>query len=313
MIRKLFLALSIVLIILLTACDSNTEQYEFPVSKTDMENVLSVQELNWHIKEINEVDEEQNIITLTNEDNIIFGIGSMLEEDRKILNMSWALPGSITAEKFDDFYNIELPELLELVGIFYGNKREMDRSLNELLKYYLTESNYENRLSWAKRMGEDHLSVRIGPFSPANDNRNRVGSLLVMNNISYENYMRIINENQKNNGSAEINECTVSELLDFESTANKETAGYFAIHGHIDDIKEIKTIPDTLQNMDIIIPDTDKYLVGKLADDTGSIDVFLQPTSLNKNELMAEREHIIAIVYHEDNPVLIVLSSALTE
>lgn len=323
MARKLFISILVIFILIFTACGYEEQfKYEFPISRVDMEKVLDKQNLNWFIKEIGVFEEAQkNIITLTNDDNIIFAIGFQDDEGRNVLDITWFLPKEITTDKFNEFYNKELPELFELVGIFYGSKREMDKGLNEFLNYYLNnESNYKNGVYWTKRIGNDHLKLVIRPDKPYNDDINRVGQLLVLPHESYEHFLRLRNENLKNiNGTdsgIKLSECTISEMLDFEYPDDGGLfARYFIVRGHIKDIKEIKTVPMSLQSIDTRYtkPNKDKYLSGKLIDDTGSIDIFLQTTSLDKNELKLEREHQVMMYHYENNPIFIVINSALTD
>lgn len=318
MIRKSFVLLFIVFLLFFTACH-NGEQYEFSISRNDMEKVLAEQKLNWFIKEIAAYDElQKNIITLTNEDNVIFAISSLIDYDRKVLNYTWVLPSEYTSEEINEFYHKELPELFELVGIFYGNKGNTDKSLNEFLNYYLkNEFNYENGVYWTKRIGEDHLKIEIKQFSLSDYNKNRAGMLLLMPEKSYEHYLKIKRENLKGVDSIELNEITVSEILKFNHPEDNEfVIKQFIVAGYLENIKENKTIPESLSNThmsSILKSNKDKYLSAKLIDNTGSIDVFLLTTSLNKNELKAEREHIVTMYYYENNPVFIVHSSVLIE
>jgi len=62
---------------------------------------------------------------------------------------------------------------------------------------------------------------------------------------------------------------------------------HFSLNGSLEDIKENKKISETLININSnnLKPNKDKYLNAKLVDDTGSIDVFVEMTSLNKEEL----------------------------
>lgn len=321
--RHKSILLVLVLILLLAACSYEEQyEYEFPVSRADMEKVLEEQKLNWSIKEISVSEEAQkNIITLTNNDHIIFALGFKGDEGRKVLNITWLLPKEFTTDKINEFYNKELPELFDLVGIFYGNKIELDKGLSEFLNYYLdNESNYENGVYWTKRMGEHHLKAEVKAFGPYNEDVKRVGLLLVMPDESYENYLRFRNENLKKIDGAEIgikiSECTVSEMSKINYHDDDEmNSKLYIVQGHLENIKEIKTVPKSLINIDnkFTVPNKDKYISAELVDDTGSLNVFVQSTSLNKNELEMEREHQVLMTYYEKSPVLIVLNSALTD
>jgi len=319
-IRKLLTIHAIILILLCTACSSQEQQYQFPIKTEEMEKVLAEQELDWFIKEVGVVDDSQNIITLTNDDKIIFGIGSKVDEGRNVLNMTWFLPTELTEDKFNQFYNDELSHLFELVGIFYGNSREINKGLDEFLKYYYTnEDNYDKGVYWTKRINDDHLKIEIKPWQNSPDNRNRLGTLIIMPGKSYEYYLKLLNKGWKNAAeidSIEISESTVEEILEFDPPVDEELySKHFIISGHLEDINEIKNVPESLQNTEtkFIKPNKDKYLNAKLIDDTGSMDVFLQTTSLNKNELGVEREHNVILFYYENNPILIVRNSVLAE
>jgi len=308
------------LILLCTACSNQEQQYSFPINTEDMEKVLAEQELDWFIKEVGVTDDSQNIITLTNYDNIILGVGSKVDEGRNVLNMTWFLPTDITADKFNQFYNNELSHIFELVGIFYGNSREIDKGLDEFLDYYnKNEENYDKGMYWTKRIKDDHLKIEIKPWQDSTDNRNRLGTLIIMPGKSYENYLKLLNVGWKNSAgidSIEISESTVAEILEIEPPVNEELLSkHFIINGHLEDIKEIKNVPKSLQNTEIkfIKSNKDKYLSAKLIDDTGSVNVFLQTTSLKKDELRVEREHNVMLFYYENNTILVVRNSVLLD
>lgn len=319
MIRNVFILHIVILMLLCTACSSQEQQYQFPIKTEDMETVLNEQELDWSVKEVGTVDEYQNIITLTNEDEIIFGIGSKVDEGRKVLNMTWFLPAELTAEKFDQFYHDGLPRLFDLVGIFYGNSKEIDKSLNEFLDYYNKEENYNSGVYWTKRIKDDHLKIEIKPWQNSSDDRDRLGTLIIMSDKSYENYLKLKYENMKNTaetGSIQLSEGTVAEILGNDLPADEKTySKHIIISGHLENINEIKNIPESLRNTGtkFMIPNKDKYFSAKLTDDTGTMDVFLQTTSLNKDELSLERKHNVMLSYYNKKPVVIVYNSALIE
>jgi len=317
-VKKIYLIFSM-LILLITACSSSEQQYQFPISKEDMEDVLSEQDLDWFIKDFNVVDDSRNIITLTNDDNITFGIDSQVRDNKNVLNMTCFLPGKLTSDKYNEFYHNELPEIFELVGIFYGNKRETDKALNELLDYYLNnEKNYANGVYWSKRVGDDHLIVKIKPM--LDYNKNQIVTLLIMPDESYESYLKSLNEVWKkaaesdnikifNSTVAEMKE-TVPPVKDIDIYSK-----HFVISGHLEDIKEIKAVPESLKNINskFIMPNKDKYLSAKLVDNTDSINVFLLMTSLNSDELSIERNHNVVMFFYNNEPLYVVRFSVLNE
>ncbi|MDD4781844.1 MAG: hypothetical protein PHT02_14740, partial [Tissierellia bacterium] len=59
------------------------------------------------------------------------------------------------------------------------------------------------------------------------------------------------------------------------------------------------------------MPNKDKYLSAKLVDNTGSVDVLLQMTSLKPNQLSMERNHNVVALYNNNEPVYVVRFSTL--
>lgn len=92
-----------------------------------------------------------------------------------------------------------------------------------------------------------------------------------------------------------------------------ESSKRYALNGQLKNIKENKNAPEQLANISSIylMPNKDKYLSAKLVDDTGSVDVFLQMTSLNTDQLSMERSHNVVILYNNNEPVYVVRLSTL--
>jgi len=205
-----------------------------------------------------------------------------------------------------------------LPGIFYGNKRGLDKALDEMLSYYLDESNFKNGIYWDKRVGNDHIKTQIS----SGKNRNLFISMLIIPNEEYEYYLRASDNAWKEAASSEnikIIKSTVSELKVAEKeyiTTDKDMdiiLKHFSIHGSLEDIKENKKISESLININSnnLKPNKDKYLNAKLVDDTGSIDVFLQMTSLNKEELSLKRNYNVVMFYNNNEFVYVVRPGAL--
>lgn len=315
--KKIFILFCAAFILFFASCKNEQVYYEFPISEPNIEKVLNENQLKWFVKEINEVSEYQSIITLTNDDKAIVGINSRADEGRKILSLAWALPSNITDIGIEKFYNKDLPELFNLVGIFYGNKENMDNGLEEFVSYYLNdESHYSNGVFWVKRIGDDHLrgEIKTGIFR---DDRSRSGGLLVMSNSSHESYLKAICDMWLENGesnSIEINKSTVADILKIPYTEEIEPViKHFIVNGRLENITELKTVPEALIHMgkSYVIPNKDKYLSATLIDEAGSLNVILQPTSLKANELRVERAHQVILFYYKGNLVYVVWNSAL--
>jgi hypothetical protein len=312
----IFAAVIVVIISVWFASGSShtmVEDYEFPVSAEDIEKVLSENEIDLYIKEHNVINDSRDIFTLTNDDNITVGIDSQIKDSHKILNMSLFLPDSLPEEKVDSFYHSELSKYFEVVGRLYGNKRGTDKALNELMDYYISEQNYGNSLYWNKRAGNDHLKVTIKPM--LNESKNQIVSLLIMPDELYEDYLILINEGWKRTAQSENIKIMNSTVADLKKKAipTDNIPEHFVIYGQLEDIKENKVAPEALNAIDsrFLIPNKDKYLNARLFDDTGSIDVFVEMTSLNNDELKMKRSHNITVFYHNNEPVYVISLSVL--
>ena len=316
----IFAAVIVIVVSIVITLGTNqklVQQYQFPIKTEDIEKVLAEQKIDWYIKDHNVVDGSRDIFTLTNDDNITFGIDSQVRDNNKVLSMTWFLPNNLTSDEVNNFYHNELSKHFKLAGIFYGNKRGIDKALNELLNYYLNnEESYENGLYWNKRVGNNHLRVVIKPM--LDNNKNQIVTLLIMSDESYENYLRTLDEAWKKTAEIDnikIFNSTVAAMKENVHPINDEDvfSKHFVIRGHLEDIKEIKVVPEPLKNINskFLIPNRDKYLSAKLVDNTGSIDVYLPMTSLNVNELYKERDHNVVLFYYNNEPLYVVRFSVL--
>ncbi|WP_313340452.1 hypothetical protein [Sedimentibacter sp.] len=315
------IAIIVIAVIVVVVSDRNSideKQYQFPLTTEDIEGVLAEKGINMYVEDSSTIDGSINvpalknviinIATLKNDDNVTFGISSQVRNNHKVLNLTWYFPKTLSSEQVDDFFHDELPKQFELAGIFYGNKKELDKELNKLLDYYLDEKNYNNSSYWNKRVGNDHLTVR------RNSNNMSTISMMIIPDEIYEDYLSTSNELWKDNAKTEnikIYDGTVAEIE--KASREEDTVKHFVIKGHLKNIKENKVVPEKLADIEsnYLMPNRDKYLSAKLVDSTGSIDVFLQMTSLKPNELSKDRNHNVVILYNDGEPIYIVRSSTL--
>lgn len=308
----------------------NKQQYQFPLTKEDIESVLAGQGIDMFIEDFSTIDETthgpsfKDIIisnaNLKNDDNITFGISSQVRDNHKILDLIWylpkTLPNALSMDQVDNFFHNELPNQFKLAGIFYGNKKELDKELGKLLDYYLDEKNYNNGAFWSKRIGNDHLRVGITNHTMS------IISLMIIPDEIYEDYLITSNEMLKEsaeNKNIKIYNSTVAEMLedakkDIPPENELDTfSKHFVVNGQLKNIKENKNVPEQLANINSIylMPNKDKYLSAKLVDDTGSVDVFLQMTSLNTDQLSMERYHNVVVLYNNNEPVYVVRLSTI--
>lgn len=292
------------------------KQYDFPLTSEDMESMLTEQGIDMYVKDFTIVDDTRNIIELVDDKGISLGINSGISNGYKFLSMTWFTPSKLTDDELKDFFSNELLSQFELAGTFYGNKKGLDKELRSLLKYYLKEDNYKKGAFWSKRVGNDHLRISRNTGTMPNIN------MLIIPDEMYEDYLVSTNESWKNiaeNDNIQIYNSNIAEMQE-EARINIPTGDelnfftkHFFITGHLKNIKENKDVPEQLINplSSYFVPNRDKYLSATLADDTGSVDVFVQMTSLNKDELSVEREHSIVMAYNNGKPVYVVRYSIL--
>lgn len=191
---SIILGLIIVIVILyftvnnLRTNNTLAQAFDFPLQATEIEDVLIEHEIDWHITDNSVVDESRNIFTLRNDKKITMGIDAYVREGYKVLSMTWFLPSSLTSDEVNNFFKSDLKNHLELSGIFYGNKKGLDKALSEMLNYYLDENNYNKKLDWNKRVENDHIKVQIKPMH--SNSGNQIITLLIMPSELYEDYLR---------------------------------------------------------------------------------------------------------------------------
>jgi len=318
---KLILAASVIIVVciavLLSANPVSIQQYQFPLTSEDIESVLEEQGIDMYIRDFNTVDSMRNMVTLTNDRNITFGIDAQVRDGYKVLNMAWYLPGRLTPDEVQEFFHNELSKQFELAGIFYGNKKGLDKELDKLLEYYFKEENYNKGAYWSKRIGNDHLRVSKSVQQVATT----IYMMIIPDEI-YEDFLSSTNEAWKNTAEIENIKIYNNTVAEMEETAKEDILNeneldyftkHFAIKGYLKNIKENKNVPEELINpiSSYFIPNKDKYLSAVLFDATGSVDVFVEMTSLSKDELSAEREHNIVMFYNNGEPVYVVRFSIL--
>ncbi|WP_312699330.1 M56 family metallopeptidase [Sedimentibacter sp.] len=292
------------------------KQYDFPLTSEDVESMLEEQGIDMYVKNFTVVDDTRNLIELADDKGISLGINSGISDGYKVLSMTWFTPSKLTDDELKDFFNNELLNQFELAGTFYGNKKGLDKELRSLLNYYLKEDNYKKGLFWSKRTGNDHLRVSRNTGTMPSVN------MLIMQDEMYEDYLVSTNEIWKataETDDVQIYNSTVAEMAEIsrEGLPIGDELNFFSKHffikGYLKNIKENKAVPEQLVNSmsKYLVPNRDKYLSATLVDDTGSVDVFIQMTSLNKDELSAEREHAVTSVYNNGEPVYVVRYSVM--
>lgn len=318
--KRIYLCIVIAAIMIITSCadTADEKQYQFPLTVEDIEAVLAEQGIDMYVEDSSTIDETTNgpslkdtiinITTLRNSDNVMLGISSQVRKNHRHMNLTWHLPKALSSEQVDDFFHNELSKQFELAGIFYGNKKELDKELKILLDYYLEGENYNNSSYWNKRVGNDHLTIK------RNINTLSTISMMILPNELYEDYLKTSNDFLKESAMDEgiiIHEGSIAEME--KAATEDDEVKHFEINGHLKNIKGNRAAPKKLVNMEsrYLVPNKETYLNARLVDDTGSVDVFLQMTSLNDDELAKERCHNVVVLYNDGEPVYVVRSSTI--
>lgn len=173
--KSVVLLIFIVLILTFTSCTDtgNTQevQYKFPLDRSDIENVLEEQGIDWSIEYEDNVSDSHTIYTLGNNQDVnIFAISSQAEEDGNFLNMTFVLLGDLTDDEINGLYIDQLHKLLNLTGTFYGNSKKINSNINDFLNDY-SAKDYEEDIYWTRRIGEDHLIIEIKPWKASPDGK----------------------------------------------------------------------------------------------------------------------------------------------
>lgn len=223
----------------------NEQQYEFPLTTEDIENVLAEQGINMYVIENNSVDDWSNIANLKNEGKITFGIHSQVRNNHKVLNLTWYLYDKLTDDEVYDFFQNEISKQLELAGIFYGNKRDLDKELNKMLNYYINDKNYGNKLDWNEKAGNDHVKVKIKPMTGSD--RNNIISLLIIPDELYDDYLNSLSK------STELlaQDTAKTFITDLYAVSSKEVDNYETIL--LSNFKDAKALSDAIQINDEVI------------------------------------------------------------
>lgn len=316
MIRKLCVLLCIMFIIIFTSCGSAVSQNVFPLKLEDIEKAVKEQGLNWKLdKTLNGENPLDSRYVFLNEENVEFTVYTTINESENGIVFGWYLPKDITKDKIDKFYHEEIPEVFDLISTLYGKNKELRNGLGEFSEYYKSaEGNFEDGIYWAKRIGDNHISIN------ANLENVKTGILNINSNIVFEEViLRSRIEKYKNHlltDNLKISSSTVDKMKKSYVSGDGDFSGeYFVIQGHLENIKEINNIPERLANINFasLKPNKDTYLSANLVDDTGSIDVFVETTSLSTDDLKTEREHIILMLNYENEPFYVVRCSTLSK
>ena len=315
--KSIFSILVLVLMIMLcSACNNDNIQYTFPLSQEDVEQVFNKQQLSWNLEVNQPYQKNQTIYVLKNAEGVFCVVESRSNEGEKYLSLILQFPISYSTDQMRRFNELELSRLLNNVSILYGNSKIDKKVFRDFSTYFDGKNSKEDgSLLWDKRMGDDHYKLRLYPKGDVYQLRD----FSIMNSVSYERLISGYASTMRityNNSSMPLNKGTVSSIKDIEYLGEKQDIemSRFIIHGYLKDIIETEDFPESFKMMsdNYLPPNKEDYLRATLVDDTGSIEVFLRPTSLNEDELNKERDHYV-YYYNVKEPFCVVQLSVIGE
>lgn len=302
--KKILMVLTVIIILMLSvfnsSCSNSSPAYKFPLSQTDIEEVIKIQKLPYHLEDSQSFSESHVVYTLkTDEKATIFIETNGLEGERALI-ITWALPHDFKDEQLKAFHDVELPRLFELMTVLYGNRKEARKPSKDFIDYAKNIDISKDRgIYWSFRSGDHHYKFKMPQWSTKPTDSN-IGSLSVMNSKAYEKDLisrgKVIRESAKSQNS-EVLETTVEDIMKTEAGGKypNDRVQLIIVKGNVSEIIKPKSPPKLLTLMsDNLESDKDSFIRGKLNDSTGSIEIYIQPTSLTDEELKQERSHYLA-------------------
>lgn len=325
--KKFSLVLLVVLLLFLfVACSNPTPKYKFPVSQKEIEELLEIQKSPWHVADVQSYKESQAAYILKTDDGVAnrldIGVTCIIEtkgfEDERFLSIQYLFPKDYTTEQIQQFQADEIPRLFDISTTLYGNSKEVKPVLKDFFTYMKSIDNYDKSgFIWAQRVGDNHLLFKMSP-EYAGESRNVMSSLSIENNITYERYMTSKAEllmDSIREKQLDIHDTTIDDILKMESSGELKTSEvqYFVVRGCLNDFYKPKTVQKflTMTPTEYPLSNKENYLTGRLVDNSGSMEVCLQPTSLTAKELKQERTHYLIRLCYEEKTFYVVLLSVL--
>ncbi len=308
------LILVLLLTVLITACGSEEIQYNFPLDREIVEEVLAQEESSWYIEESQSFQEGHTLYTLKNEnDKLISNISSYSKDGMRHLGLNFFTPSKLDKDPLTVTINEnEWEDMFKLAFTLYGNSNDYKKVYREFVKYSNNRRSSEyGRAQWQKRIDDAHFRVTLNPLEEGMEDFTLTG-IHIMNSDAYEDYSSNLVNMWKNamdrEGIEVLENITVSDII----SMNKEDSDLvksIIIKGHLENIKKLRDdeLPSTIFPNSKAVPYKEDYLSAKLVDDTGSIQVILPASSLNKEELGQVRTHH-AYYFSKDNVCVINLS-----
>lgn len=318
--KKLLLVLSFLIsVILISSCSKSVPAYEFPLRETDVEKFIEMKKLPYHLKKTQSFRESQAVYTLETDEGAMLFIESNGFEEERFLCVQWYLPNDFTIEKLENFQTVEIPRLFELLKALYGNSKEAKTSSRDFFDYINSiDCSKDNDIFWIYREGDNHYKFKMSQWTQTVTKSN-TGLLSIMNSKAFEQDLngraKVLIESIRSENSV-LHEAQVDEILKMESDGEfpDNEVQMFVVRGNINYISKPDARPKLLKLVSGNLQyEKDNFISGKLQDSTSSMEIYIQPTSLTDKELKQDRNHYIARLVSNDEPIYILIYSTLVE
>lgn len=282
--------------------------YDFPLQREVVEQVVEEKQLTWFIEDEQSFIEGQSVFSLRDNENVFCSLNSYSGEKGRFIILQFHFPKDYSSKQIQQFNKEEWFNLFELACTFYGNNKDVKKVYKEFLAYLKGRNSIEYEYGYfTKRIDETHFKINLSLFK---NNYYQLSTLKIMNSESYENIEISSSEGwinySKSKGIKILDDISVTDIAEINT---EDEIVRLIVQGHLKDVRKLKKVPETLQEVLTHHPHKDDYFTAKLVDETGSIDVYAITTSLNSSELRQNRNHHISY-YPKEKLVVINFSTS---
>jgi len=314
--RKIEIAfISVLMLYILTSCYNEEIQYDFPLSDTDLMDVIKEEHIDWSISEAESFEKNRIVHTFENEkEELICSIASYSLDEIKILQLQFYpnTTPNVVSTSLGHIDESEWDKIINFAGKLYGESKLNKKLYSELIEYIDAENRKEYvDVAFNKRIVDTHLIVNL-KASKDTELGYDLSGIMIMSNAAYENMVTVAFNHWKGNllklGFNVYDNIQLSELSkDFHDVNDVQ---YLIIEGYLANIEDVKEkdlpstfIPDIVTSL---IP-TD-YFKATLIDQSGSVEIICRVNSLTIEELKEVRQH--CLIYIPDEEIYLLQISA---
>lgn len=276
----------------------NDYLYDLPLDSNDVEAIISQKSLEWKIDSQDSFRDGHAVYLLKKDLEQFSKLPFLVVDLEQSENMRHVMMSYVSLDSPHDKFisKEELFEVFDLALTFYSNPDYSEILFNDFVDYSLEKSPSEDGITWYRRIGNASFQIL---FYPADDENYGLNIRIVIANPDSIERMRELERyywlaSIEETGT-DYSEGSIEEMLKMQL---QDDVTYYLIESRLKDIKEIRTIPEGLSSFTnrFVRLDKEDYLSAKLEDDTGSVNVYIQPSTFTIDELEKIRNNIIISV-----------------